>query len=147
MRIRKILDASEKAGVTFDLDGRGVSVAGYEEGNFIGPTILSGVKEDMSCYAEEIFGPVLCCINVATLDEAIALVNRNAMGNGAQFACFTCFTRTKVQVLTYCSRLVQASRSSQQAAVPPANSNTKSKSGRLASMSPCQVHTTLDWLY
>jgi malonate-semialdehyde dehydrogenase (acetylating)/methylmalonate-semialdehyde dehydrogenase len=95
------LDASEKAGVTFDLDGRAVSVAGYEEGNFIGPTILSGVKEDMSCYTEEIFGPVLCCMNVPTLDEAIALVNRNAMGNGAQFACFACFTGTTVKTEQY----------------------------------------------
>ncbi len=86
-RIRKILDASEKAGVTFDLDGRAISVAGYEQGNFIGPTILSGVKEDMPCYTQEIFGPVLCCIKVANLDEAIALVNRNTMGNGV--ALFT----------------------------------------------------------
>ena len=63
-------------------------MAGYEGGNFIGPTILSGVKEDMSCYTEEIFGPVLCCINVPTLDEAIVLVNRNAMGNGAHLLAF-----------------------------------------------------------
>ena len=48
-----------------------------KQGNFIGPTVLSGVKEDMACYTEEIFGPILCCMHVGTLDEAIALVNRN----------------------------------------------------------------------
>jgi hypothetical protein len=52
-RIRKNLDASEKAGVIFDLDGRAISVAGYEQGNFIGRTILSGVKEDMPCYTQK----------------------------------------------------------------------------------------------
>ncbi len=56
-RIRKILDASEKAGVTFDLDGRVISVAGYEQGNFIGRTILSGVKEDMPCYTQKNIWP------------------------------------------------------------------------------------------
>lgn len=86
-RIHKILEASEKAGATYELDGRGIHVPGYEQGNFIGPTVLSGVKEDMACYTEEIFGPVLCCMQVGTLDEAIALVNRNSMGNGV--ALFT----------------------------------------------------------
>jgi len=41
----------------------------------------------MRCYKEEIFGPVLVCLNVDTLDDAIALINRNEYGNGA--AIFT----------------------------------------------------------
>mmetsp|Transcript_72638 Transcript_72638/g.117802 ORF Transcript_72638/g.117802 Transcript_72638/m.117802 type:complete len:498 (-) Transcript_72638:465-1958(-) len=86
-RIHKILAASEKAGGTFELDGRHIPVPGYEKGNFIGPTVVSGVTEDMACYSEEIFGPVLCCMFVSSLDEAIALVNRNPMGNGV--ALFT----------------------------------------------------------
>ena len=41
----------------------------------------------MRCYKEEIFGPVLVCLNVDTLDEAIELINDNDYGNGV--AIFT----------------------------------------------------------
>ena len=46
------------------LDGRSPSVPGYEAGNFVGPTIITGVKPHMDCYTEEIFGPVLVCLEV-----------------------------------------------------------------------------------
>lgn len=46
------------------LDGRGVTVPGYESGNFLGPTLIAGVKPNMECYSEEIFGPVLVCLEV-----------------------------------------------------------------------------------
>lgn len=47
------------------LDGRGVVVAGYEKGNFVGPTLLAGVQPHMDCYKQEIFGPVLTCLEVS----------------------------------------------------------------------------------
>lgn len=47
------------------VDGRGAVVPGYEKGNFLGPTLLSGVTPDMECYREEIFGPVLSCMDVS----------------------------------------------------------------------------------
>lgn len=47
------------------MDGRKVSVPGYESGNFLGPTLLSNVKPHMDCYKEEIFGPVLVCLEVS----------------------------------------------------------------------------------
>ncbi|MFP3710460.1 aldehyde dehydrogenase family protein, partial [Paraburkholderia sp. SIMBA_009] len=47
-----------------------------------GPTIFSGVTTDMSIYQEEIFGPVVVVLEADTLDDAIALVNANPMGNG-----------------------------------------------------------------
>ena len=47
------------------MDGRGVSVPGYEGGNFVGPTIIAGVKPNMQCYLQEIFGPVLVCLEVS----------------------------------------------------------------------------------
>lgn len=49
------------------LDGRNVSVKGYEKGNFVGPTIIDHVKPGMSVYDEEIFGPVLIIVRVDTL--------------------------------------------------------------------------------
>ena len=47
------------------LDGRGVQVPGYERGNFVGPTLLHKVQPHMECYEEEIFGPVLVCLEVS----------------------------------------------------------------------------------
>ena len=39
---------------------------GYESGNFMGPTLIAGVKPNMDCYSEEIFGPVLVCLEVSS---------------------------------------------------------------------------------
>jgi malonate-semialdehyde dehydrogenase (acetylating) / methylmalonate-semialdehyde dehydrogenase len=81
-RILGLIEAGVKEGATLSLDGRDVMVKGYEQGNFIGPTVFSGVNTDMTIYKQEIFGPVICVLEAATLDDAIALVNRNPMGNG-----------------------------------------------------------------
>jgi malonate-semialdehyde dehydrogenase (acetylating)/methylmalonate-semialdehyde dehydrogenase len=80
-RILGLIEAGVKEGATLALDGRDVKVPGYEDGNFIGPTIFTNVTTEMEIYRTEIFGPVLV-VSVPTLDEAIALVNRNPMGNG-----------------------------------------------------------------
>ncbi|SOE92389.1 methylmalonate-semialdehyde dehydrogenase [acylating] [Burkholderia sp. D7] len=81
-RILGLIETGVKEGATLSLDGRDVKVKGYEKGNFIGPTVFSGVTTDMTIYRQEIFGPVICVLEAATLDDAIALVNRNPMGNG-----------------------------------------------------------------
>lgn len=57
---------------------------GYEKGNFLGPTVLGGgIGPGIPGYDEEVFGPVLCCITVETLEEAIELVNACQFGNGS----------------------------------------------------------------
>ena len=87
-RIHSIIESAEKEGATILLDGRNVDVpAKYAEGNFVGPTIITNVTPDMTCYKEEIFGPVVVVLSVDTLDEAIDLVNGNEFGNGT--AIFT----------------------------------------------------------
>ncbi|EKX52714.1 hypothetical protein GUITHDRAFT_84674 [Guillardia theta CCMP2712] len=86
-RIEQIIQASVDAGATLDLDGRGVKVEGFDKGNFIGPTIISGVTTSMPCYKEEVFGPVLSVVCVDSLEAAIHFVNANDMGNGV--ALFT----------------------------------------------------------
>ncbi|GJN24781.1 hypothetical protein PR202_gb12544 [Eleusine coracana subsp. coracana] len=58
-------------------------VPNFEDGNFVGPTILADVRSDMECYKEEIFGPVLLLMKADNLDDAIQIVNRNKYGNGA----------------------------------------------------------------
>ena len=81
-RIESLIAQGVKEGAKLELDGRNPKVAGYEKGNFIAPTIFSGVKPTHKVYSEEIFGPVLVIVSVDTLDEAIALVNANPYGNG-----------------------------------------------------------------
>ncbi|MCE0461093.1 MULTISPECIES: CoA-acylating methylmalonate-semialdehyde dehydrogenase [Pseudomonas] len=81
-RILELIESGVQAGAKLELDGRDVSVPGYEQGNFVGPTLFSGVTTDMRIYTEEIFGPVLVVLEVDTLDEAIAVVNANPFGNG-----------------------------------------------------------------
>lgn len=81
-RVLELIGSSPAQGGKILLDGRDVVVKGYEQGNFVGPTIISHVSTDMRVYNEEIFGPVLCIIAVDSLEEAIALINANPFGNG-----------------------------------------------------------------
>ncbi|WP_053116973.1 CoA-acylating methylmalonate-semialdehyde dehydrogenase [Pseudomonas sp. P1.31] len=81
-RILDLIESGIKEGAKLELDGRDVKVPGYEQGNFVGPTLFSGVTTDMQIYTQEIFGPVLVVLEVDTLDQAIALVNANPFGNG-----------------------------------------------------------------
>jgi malonate-semialdehyde dehydrogenase (acetylating)/methylmalonate-semialdehyde dehydrogenase len=86
-RVERLIQSGIDEGAKLVLDGRGWKVSDFPKGNFLGPTILSGVKPAMQCYTEEIFGPVLVCVTVDTLDEAIQLINKNPYGNGT--AIFT----------------------------------------------------------
>lgn len=81
-RVLSLIEQGKKEGATCLLDGSDFSLHGYEQGNWVGPTMFTDVKENMAIYQQEIFGPVLCCMAVDTLEEAIALVNRNPFGNG-----------------------------------------------------------------
>jgi len=81
-RVLGLIEDGIKEGAKLELDGRAIKVAGYENGNFIGPTVFSGVRPSMKIYTTEIFGPVMVIVGVNTLDEAIALVNANPFGNG-----------------------------------------------------------------
>lgn len=69
------------------VDGRELTVAGHEEGFFVGPTVLDEVSTGAGAYRDEVFGPLLTVVRVATFDEALALVNSAPYGNGA--AIFT----------------------------------------------------------
>ncbi|CCQ12099.1 Methylmalonate-semialdehyde dehydrogenase [Pseudoalteromonas luteoviolacea B = ATCC 29581] len=81
-RILSLIQSGKDEGATCLVDGSNYTVEGYEAGNWVGPTLFTDVTEEMAIYKEEIFGPVLSCVFVDTLDEAIALINRNPYGNG-----------------------------------------------------------------
>ncbi|XP_069116535.1 probable methylmalonate-semialdehyde/malonate-semialdehyde dehydrogenase [acylating], mitochondrial [Argopecten irradians] len=86
-RVLDLVQSGVDEGADILLDGRDCLVKGYEKGNFVGPTLLHNVKPDMTCYKEEIFGPVLVSMEVDTLDDAIDCINNNPYGNGT--AIFT----------------------------------------------------------
>jgi malonate-semialdehyde dehydrogenase (acetylating)/methylmalonate-semialdehyde dehydrogenase len=86
-RVEGFIASGIESGAKLELDGRNPTIIGYEQGNFVGPTIFSGVKSGMRIYDQEVFGPVLCIVSVETLDEAIAFINHNPNGNGT--AIFT----------------------------------------------------------
>ena len=87
-RIEGLIGKGAAEGATVLVDGRQKKVNGYEEGNWIFPTILSDVNPGGEIARTEIFGPVLSLMHAKDVDEAIALVNNQAYGN---MACI--FTR------------------------------------------------------
>ncbi|PLB36134.1 Methylmalonate-semialdehyde dehydrogenase [Aspergillus candidus] len=99
-RVVGVIDRAVDEGAMVLLDGRDVSVPRFPEGNFLGPTILMGVETYMECYQTEIFGPVLICMQVDTLDEAIDLINQNRYGNGCSI-----FTTSGKQAKTFQRRV------------------------------------------
>ena len=82
-RIESLIAQGEREGATVVVDGRNPKVAGYDHGNFIRPTLLEGVSPESELARTEIFGPVLSLMRVATIDDAIALVNASPFGNMA----------------------------------------------------------------
>ena len=98
-----LIASADADGGNILLDGRGLQVPGYPNGNFVGPTIIEAGTQ-MRCYKyvvcllyscthssilcrEEIFGPVLVVLKAETLDDALEIINNNRYGNGT--AIFT----------------------------------------------------------
>ncbi|WP_100752582.1 CoA-acylating methylmalonate-semialdehyde dehydrogenase [Vibrio salilacus] len=82
LRVVSLIEQGKTQGANCLLDGTQCEVEGHPDGNWLGPTLFRGVSTEMSLYQQEIFGPVLVCIEVQSLDEAIELINRNPYGNG-----------------------------------------------------------------
>ena len=82
-RVESLIGLGIKEGASLPVDGRGVSIQGYESGHFIRPTILADVPRGSEIAKTEIFGPVLSLMHVETVDEAIELVNSGQYGNQA----------------------------------------------------------------
>jgi len=81
-RVLGLIEKGKAEGARCLLDGSQCVVDGLPDGNWVGSTLFTEVTPQMAIYREEIFGPVLCCMNVDTLDEAIALINSLEVGNG-----------------------------------------------------------------
>ncbi|MDE2396222.1 MAG: CoA-acylating methylmalonate-semialdehyde dehydrogenase [Burkholderiales bacterium] len=81
-KVRGYVDQGVAEGAKLLVDGRGVKVPGHDGGYFIGPCLFDRVKPGMKIYQEEIFGPVLGIVRVASLDEAMRLIDEHEYGNG-----------------------------------------------------------------
>jgi len=86
-KIERYISEGEADGADVVVDGRGISLQGYENGFFVGGTLIDNVTKDMSIYTDEIFGPVLSVVRAKTYEEAKDLVIGHEYGNGA--AIFT----------------------------------------------------------
>ncbi|MBG6107462.1 CoA-acylating methylmalonate-semialdehyde dehydrogenase [Frigoribacterium sp. CG_9.8] len=81
------IDIAIEDGATVVVDGRGINVDGAADGFWLGPTLIDAVPTDSRVYTDEIFGPVLSVVRVASYDEGVALINASRYGNGT--AIFT----------------------------------------------------------
>ena len=86
-KIERYISEGEADGAEVVVDGRGISLQGYENGFFVGGTLIDKVTKDMSVYRDEIFGPVLSVVRAKSYEEAKGLVIDHEYGNGA--AVFT----------------------------------------------------------
>jgi len=82
-RINELIGMSEGDGATIRVDGRNPAINGYENGNFVRPTILVDIPPEGEIARTEIFGPVLGLMHVSSLEEAIELINKSRYGNMA----------------------------------------------------------------
>ncbi len=87
-KVASYLDSGVADGAVLAIDGRGHPITGgSKDGFWLGPSLLDHVKPGMSCYTDEIFGPVLSVVRASSYAEAIEVINANPYGNGT--AIFT----------------------------------------------------------
>lgn len=99
-KVQSYIADGVESGASLVVDGRELSIKDHEDGFFMGGCLFDRVTRDMKIYTDEIFGPVLCVVRVATLDEAIALINAHEYGNG------TCiFTRDGEAARTFANEI------------------------------------------
>jgi malonate-semialdehyde dehydrogenase (acetylating)/methylmalonate-semialdehyde dehydrogenase len=96
-RTERMIGVGVEEGATLLLDGRNCQVAGYPDGNFVGPAIFADVTSEMEIYQQEIFGPVMCVVGVESLGDAIALINANPNGNGTSIFTSSGWSARKFQ--------------------------------------------------
>ncbi len=81
-KVRGYIDLGVREGAELVVDGRGLRVDGHEDGFFLGGTLFDRVTPEMKIYNDEIFGPVLCVVRAASMQEAMDLIDAHEYGNG-----------------------------------------------------------------
>lgn len=86
-KVASYIDIAIADKATVVVDGRGIEVDGDANGFWLGPTLIDKVPTSSRVYKDEIFGPVLSVVRVASYEEGLKLINDGAYGNGT--AIFT----------------------------------------------------------
>ena len=86
-KVASYLESGVADGATLAIDGRAHPTGGDPDGFWLGPSVLDHVRPGMSCYTDEIFGPVLSVVRASSYEQAVGVVNANPYGNGT--AIFT----------------------------------------------------------
>ena len=81
-KVVSYITSAAEAGAKIVVDGRDIKVDGYEDGFFVGGTLIDNVTAQMTCYKEEIFGPVLLVVRANSMQEAMNLIDDHEYGNG-----------------------------------------------------------------
>ncbi|WP_325892280.1 CoA-acylating methylmalonate-semialdehyde dehydrogenase [Grimontia sp. NTOU-MAR1] len=81
-KVETYIASAAEDGANLIVDGRNPEVKGYENGFYVGATLIDNVRADMISYQEEIFGPVLQVVRVNSMEEAMTLINEHRYGNG-----------------------------------------------------------------
>ncbi|MFL2555483.1 MAG: CoA-acylating methylmalonate-semialdehyde dehydrogenase [Gammaproteobacteria bacterium] len=81
-KVTSYINSAEEQGATIVVDGRSIKVKGYENGFFLGATLIDNVTENMVSYKEEIFGPVLQVVRASNMQDAMDIINNHEYGNG-----------------------------------------------------------------
>lgn len=99
-KVRGYVGQGVAEGAKLVVDGRGMQVAGFEKGFYIGPCLFDNVKPSMKIYQEEIFGPVLSVVRVKDFEEALSLIHGHSFANGVAL-----FTRDGDSAREFASRI------------------------------------------
>ncbi|MDD1784251.1 CoA-acylating methylmalonate-semialdehyde dehydrogenase [Enterovibrio sp. ZSDZ35] len=81
-RVNTLITSAETQGAKVVVDGRNPDVEGHNEGFYVGATLIDAVQPTMESYQQEIFGPVLQVVRVASMSQAMQLINDHEYGNG-----------------------------------------------------------------
>ena len=81
-RVERAIEQGVTEGAELRVDGRGLTVPGYENGFYLGPTLFDRVTPAMQLYQQEIFGPVLIVVRAEDYESALRLPSEHPYGNG-----------------------------------------------------------------
>ncbi|HEX9803810.1 MAG TPA: aldehyde dehydrogenase family protein, partial [Gammaproteobacteria bacterium] len=99
-KVKGYIDIGEAEGAKLVVDGRGLSLQGYENGYFLGGSLFDRVTTGMRIYKEEIFGPVLAVVRADSYDAAATMINEHEFGNGTAI-----FTRDGDSARQFCEEI------------------------------------------
>ncbi len=99
-RVEGYIQMAIDEGQKLVVDGRGFTLQGYENGFFLGGTLLDHAKPEHRSYHEEIFGPVLQIVRAKNFDEAVELPSKHQYGNGVAI-----FTRNGAAAREFAARV------------------------------------------